>query len=282
MKKSRKIELAEHAGFCFGVRRAIEIAEKTLSQKKEKVYCLGEIIHNYSVVRGLEKKGLKVVKDLREVPPKASLIIRSHGVGPEIFEQAKKKKIKIIDATCPFVRKAQEIARDFHAKKFQVVIVGDKKHPEIIGLNAHAKNTAVVVSGEKEARKIKNYSKIGLLIQTTGKTESLEEVSSVLLQKTRNLCVSNTICSDSFSKKEEVRKMSKKIDILLVIGDRNSNNTKKLAEVGTSLGIKTYQIESADDIKKEWLSGKKRIGVTAGASTPDELINQVKDKINFK
>jgi len=280
MKKSKKIKLAEHAGFCFGVRRAIEIAEDVLGQKKEKIFCLGEIIHNRSVVEGLEKKGLKTIENLNRVPLKASLIIRSHGVGPEIFKQAEKKKIKIIDATCPFVRKAQNVARDFYADKFQVVIVGDKKHPEIIGLNAHTKNMAIIVDGKEKAQKIKNYPKMGLLIQTTGKTELLKDVTSVLLEKTKNLCVANTICLDSFSKKEEVKKMAKKVDILFVIGDKKSNNTKKLAEIGTSSGIKTHQIESAGDIKKEWLLNKNRIGITAGASTPDILINQVKDRIN--
>jgi 4-hydroxy-3-methylbut-2-enyl diphosphate reductase len=175
------------------------------------------------------------------------------------------------------VRKAQEIARDFYDKKFQVVIIGDKKHPEIIGLNAHAHNAAIVVSGEKEAQKIKNYPKIGLLIQTTGKTESLKEVGAVLLEKTRNLCVSNTICFDSFSKKEEIKKKAKNVDVLLVIGDKNSNNTKKLAEIGISCGL-----ESANDIRKEWLRGKKNIGITAGASTPDILINEVKDRLNHE
>lgn len=279
MKKAKKILLAEHAGFCFGVRRAIEIAEKTLDKKKEKVYCFGELIHNSTVVNNLEKRGMKVIKNLSEVPPRASLIIRSHGAGPEIFEATKKKKITIVDATCPFVRKAQEIARDFYDQNFQVVIVGDKKHPEIIGLAAYAKNTAIVISGAQEAQKMKNYPKIGLLIQTTGKTESLKEVSAVLLEKTRNLCVANTLCSDSFSKKEEVRKMAKKIDVLLVIGDNNSNNTKKLAEIGISSGVKTYQIESAKDIKEKWFLEKNKIGITAGASTPDVLINEVKELI---
>lgn len=279
MKKTIKIKLAKHAGFCFGVRRAIGIAENALKQKNSKIFCLGELIHNSTVVRNLEKQGLKMVKDLKEIPRDGFLIIRSHGAAPEIFEEARKKKINIIDATCPFVRKAQEIAKDFYEKSFQVVIIGDKKHPEILAINANTKNTAIVVNSKKEALKIKNFSKIGLLIQTTSKVELLKEVANILIEKTKNLCVSNTICLDSFSKKEEVKKMSKNIDLLFVIGDRKSNNTKKLSEIGTGTGIKTYQIESANEIKTEWLKEKTKIGITAGASTPDMLIDQVKDKI---
>jgi (E)-4-hydroxy-3-methyl-but-2-enyl pyrophosphate reductase len=277
MKKTIKIIVAKHAGFCFGVRRAMEIAERSLTGGE--TFCLGEIIHNASVVEGLRKKGLKIVEKLEDVPAGSSLIIRSHGVGPEIFSEAEKKKIKIIDATCPFVQKAQKTAQAFFTKNFQVIIIGDKKHPEVIGIKAHTENKALIVNDVKEALRIKNFSQIGLLIQTTGKIESLQTVAAALLQKTNNLTVSNTICLDSFSKKKEVREMKKKVDILLVIGDKNSNNTKKLVEIGNASKIKTYQIESANDIKESWLRNKKNIGITAGASTPDILINQAVKKI---
>jgi 4-hydroxy-3-methylbut-2-enyl diphosphate reductase len=279
MKKSRKIKLAKHAGFCFGVRRAIKIAEDSLVQKKLPIFCWGELIHNASVVKNLEEKGLEVVADLKKIPRGSFLIIRSHGATPRIFTQAKKRGITIIDATCPFVQKAQAIAKDFYQKNYQVVIVGDKKHPEIIGIRANTENTAIVVSGEKEAAKIKKYSKVGLLIQTTGEMELLKKVEAILRKKTKNLAVADTICRNSFLKKEEIKTLAKDIDILLVIGDRKSNNTKKLAEVGLACGIKTYQIESAKEIKAEWLQDKTSIGITAGASTPDILIKQVEDKV---
>ncbi len=281
MKKGRKIQLARHAGFCFGVRRAIKIAEDSLAQKKQPLFCWGELIHNKYVVKDLEKKGLRVVENLKTVPRGGYLIIRSHGAAPVVFREAKKRGINIIDATCPFVQKAQAIAKDFYQKKYQVVIVGDKKHPEVISIRANTKDTALVVNGEVEAGKIKNFPKIGLLIQTTGETELLKKVEAILCQKTKNLKVANTICLNSFSKKEEIKVMAKAIDILLVIGDRKSNNTKKLTEVGLSCGIKTYQIESAKEIKNAWLSGKTRIGLTAGASTPDIIIQQVADKVKI-
>jgi len=281
MKKKRKIQLARHAGFCFGVRRALKIAENSLTRKKPTVFCWGELIHNACVVQDLEKKGLRVVKDLKAIPRCGHLIIRSHGAAPEVFNAAKKRGINIIDTTCPFVRKAQAIARDFYQKNYQVVIVGDKQHPEIIGIRANTKNTAIVVSGEKEAAQIKNFPRIGLLIQTTGKIELLKEVAAKLLEKTKNLTVANTICLNSFFKKEEIKEMAKDVNILLVIGDRKSNNTKKLAEVGLSYGIKTYRIESAAEIQNAWLKGKTKIGLTAGASTPDVLIKQVEEKIKF-
>jgi (E)-4-hydroxy-3-methyl-but-2-enyl pyrophosphate reductase len=279
MKKIRKIQLARHAGFCFGVRRAIKIVEEALARKNGGIFCWGELIHNACVVQDLEKKGLRMVKNLKAVPRGGSLIIRSHGAGPEIFSEAKKRKIKVIDATCPFVQKAQIIAKDFYRKNYQVVIVGDKKHPEVIGIQANTKDTAIVVSGEIEASKLKKFSRIGLLIQTTGETRLLKKIAAILLKKTKNLTVADTVCLDSFSKKEEIKTMAKDINILLVIGDRKSNNTKKLVESGLACGVKTYQIESADEIKSVWLSGKKKIGLTAGASTPDILIKQVKDKL---
>lgn len=279
MQKTRKIQLARHAGFCFGVRRAIKIAEDSLAQKKPPIFCWGELIHNAYVVKDLKKKGLRVVKSLKAIPQGSFLIIRSHGTSPEVLAEAKKRKIKIINATCPFVQKAQEIAKSFYHKGYQVVIIGDKNHPEVIGIRANTKNTAIIVAGEKEATKIKNFPRIGLLIQTTGQVELLKKIEALLLKKTKNLTVANTVCLDSFSKKEEIKAMAPNIDILLVIGDRQSNNTKKLVEVGLSCGIKTYQIESAKEIKNAWLRGKTRIGITAGASTPDILIQQVKDKI---
>jgi 4-hydroxy-3-methylbut-2-enyl diphosphate reductase len=281
MKKIRKIQLARHAGFCFGVRRAIKIAEESLARKNGGIFCWGELIHNSIVVKSLQDKGLKVVKNLKAVPRGSFLIIRSHGATPKIFNEAKKRGIKIIDATCPFVQKAQTIAKDFYQKNYQVIIVGDKKHPEVIGIRANTQNTAVVVSGKSEAAKIKNYARIGLLIQTTGETELLKKIAAILLKKTKNLTVTDTVCLDSFSKKEEIKIMAKDVDLLLVIGDRKSNNTKKLVERGLACGIKTYQIESADEIKNAWLAGKKKIGLTAGASTPDILIKQAQDKLKI-
>jgi len=279
MKKVKKIQLARHAGFCFGVRRAIKIAQDSLAQKKQPLFCWGELIHNSFVVRDLEKKGLRVIENFKTIPRGSFLIIRSHGASPEIFTEAKKRGITIIDATCPFVQKAQAIAKGFYQKKYQVVIVGDKKHPEVIGIKAHTKNTALVVNGEIEASKLKKFPQIGLLIQTTGETELLKKAEAILHKKTKKLKVANTICLNSFSKKEEIKVMAKDSDVLLVIGDRKSNNTKKLVEVGLSCGIKTYQIESAQEIKAEWLQGKVKIGLTAGASTPDILIKQVADKL---
>jgi 4-hydroxy-3-methylbut-2-enyl diphosphate reductase len=279
MKEKKKIKLARYAGFCFGVRRAIKIAEESLARKKGPIFCWGELIHNTFVVQDLERKGLRVVENLKALPKGGYLIIRSHGVDPKIIAAAQKRGLVVIDATCPFVQKAQAIAKDFYQKKYQVVIVGDKKHPEVIGIRANTQNTALVVSGEKEAAQIKNFPRVGLLIQTTSKTELLKETAAKLLEKTKNLTVANTVCLNSFFKKEEIKTMAKDVDVLLVIGDRKSNNTKKLLETGLSCGIEAYQIESAEDIKAEWLRGKVRIGLTAGASTPDILIKQVKEKV---
>lgn len=279
LEKSKKIIIAKNAGFCFGVRRAVEMAEEVLQKEGGRVFCLGEIIHNPSVISKLEKKGMQTVENLRRLKSGDVLIIRSHGVAPEIFQKAAAKNIKIIDATCPFVKKAQKAATDFQISGRQVIIFGDPKHPEVIGIKGGAK-AAIVVQDEKEAGKLKKFSSVGLLAQTTQKPDVFRDIMAEISKHTDNLKIAKTICLDSFRKKEEVRKIAKKVEVMIVVGGKKSNNTKKLAEVSESLGTKTHHIESAKELKKKWFLKVSKIGLAAGASTPDNSIVEVVEKIN--
>lgn len=278
MKSNKKIILAKHAGFCFGVRRAVEIAEKELKNKRC-IYCLGDLVHNPCVVKKLESEGLKICKKIEGIPAKSFLLVRSHGLDERIIKKAKDSGMKIIDATCPFVKNAQKAAENFYKNKFQVVIIGDSAHPEIVAINSYTKDSAIIVKNEKEARKLKYISKCGLLIQTTKDIGLLKKVSEEMLNHTKTLCISNTVCSNSFTKKEELKKMSKNVDIIIVIGGKKSNNTKELVEVGKNMKVKTFHIENASELKKEWFKNVKKIGLTAGASTPDISIKETVGKI---
>lgn len=270
-----KIILAKRAGFCFGVKRAVEMAEKSLSKKNGRVFCLGEIIHNPQVVSGLEKRGMETIFNLRKIKKGDTLIIRSHGVSPEIIEKAKKKGARVVDATCPFVKKAQRAAEEFQREGRKVIIFGDPNHPEVIGIKGCASRAKVIQS----VQDLGKIYRAGFLAQTTQKPDVFKEISGKLKKICGDLKISNTICLDSFNKKKEVEEMAGKVDVMIIVGGKGSNNTRKLAEVGRKAGAKTYQIETAREIKKAWIKKAEKIGVAAGASTPDFSIKKVLEKI---
>lgn len=277
--KQKEILIAPHAGFCFGVKRAVEMAEKILAESKKPVFSCGPLIHNPQVIEELAQKGFCVVEKPEEVPISATFIIRSHGVTPELVEKIRKKKAKIIDATCPFVKKAQKIAADFHKKGWQVVICGDPLHAEVIGINAQTKNTALIFEDAEKIKEIKLDKKIGVLCQTTQKLLLLKKVVEKLLKKNKSLVVENTICLDSSTKQEEAVQLAKKVDLMIVIGGKNSSNTTKLAQLSQATGTRTFHIETEKELKKEWLENVQKIGLTAGASTPQKAIEKATERI---
>lgn len=274
-KKGREIKVAPHAGFCFGVKRAVDMAEKILKESKEKVYSCGPLIHNPQVIEELCSKGFCVVETPEEVPEKAIFIIRSHGVTPDLVEKIQKKGVKIIDATCPFVKKAQKIASDFYQKGWQIVICGDPYHAEVIGINAQTKNTALIFDSAEKIGEISENKRVGLLSQTTQKLSFLKEVAEKLLEKTKSLMIENTICLDSSTKQAEAVALAKKVDLMIIVGGKNSSNTTKLAQLSQATGTKTFHIEKTDELKKEWFLKVKKVGLTAGASTPQKAIDEV-------
>jgi len=272
----RKIIVAKHAGFCFGVKRAVEIAEKALESGK-KTYCVGHLIHNNQVIDMLKKNGLIMVKNISDIPSSGVMIIRSHGMPLNEIKKAEKKKIEILDATCPFVKKAQIVAKDFCQKGYDVVICGDSKHAEVIGINSHIKNLGIVIKNPGEVKKIKfRKNKIGILSQTTEKKSLLREVvGEVMNFGIKHIEIENTNCIDSQTKQQEVQVLAKNVNAMIIVGGKFSNNTNKLFELAKKICKDTHHIETEKELKKEWFLGVKKIGIAAGASTADFLIDNV-------
>jgi 4-hydroxy-3-methylbut-2-enyl diphosphate reductase len=275
-----EIKIAKHAGFCFGVRRAVDIAEKALGSGR-KVYCMGSLIHNQQVIEKLEKKGLATVRDLAEIPARSVFLVRSHGIDPGIVEGVVAQGGEILDATCPFVRRAQLVAKKFYEEDYGVIICGDPAHAEVIGINAWAGNSAKIIHDASEIKNLEFKNTVGVLSQTTQKKELLDSVASELSGKVKKLVVENTICLDSSTKQAEVSALAKVVELMIVIGGKNSSNTGKLVQLSEAQKTSTYHIETAKELKPEWFKNIKIVGIAAGASTAQFLIDEVVDKIKI-
>ncbi len=279
-----QIKIAEHCGFCFGVRRAIDIAERLLSQSNGAVYSWGEIIHNPKVVERFSKKGMKVITDLKAAE-QGTILISSHGTSPEALEAIHKKNLKIVDATCPFVKSAQMIAKRLKEEGFDIFIVGDRLHPEVRGILGFAGKRGYVIENDKlDGMPKKRFSKIGILAQTTQAKENFLKIATRILEKGlfKEGRLFNTICNDTKERQESAKELLNSCDLLIVVGGRNSANTKRLWEICRVSGKESYRIESAEEIKDSWLKDKKRVGIVSGASTPDESIREVVKKLKLK
>ena len=272
---ARKIEVANHSGFCFGVKRAIKIVEHTL-KKEQNIYCLGPIIHNPQVVKSLRDRGLKIVKDI-SIIKEGILVIPAHGLEPELIKKATKKGLKIIDATCPLVKKVQKYAEQLRKDKYHIIIIGDKNHAETKGIVGFCGTNFQVVEDKSEIdiKRLQRQERIGIVSQTTQGIWNLREISLAVLPLSNELRIYNTICETTIKKQSAAKKLAKRSDVMIVIGGYNSANTKRLVEVSKETGVKTYHIETAQDINLIWLKGKEKIGISAGASTSPESIKEV-------
>lgn len=271
-----QIILAEHAGFCFGVKNAIKLLDN-LIKEGEKTYTLGPIVHNRQVVELYEKQGIKAV-ELDDVKD-GNLVIRTHGVPPDVIDQARKKGLNVIDATCPFVKRVHKLARDLSEKGYFVVIIGDPNHPEVKGIKGWCGVDAAVIKNEEDAREFYTDKKVGVVVQTTQTEENVNKIVEILKEKLDIAFFYNTRCNATQQRQEAAKKVAEIVDVMLVIGGKNSSNTKKLAQVCKDAGARVYHIETADEIKSEWFSKAKRVGITAGASTPDWIIKEVVAKM---
>lgn len=272
-----EVFLADKAGFCFGVKRAINTAFEAAA--KGKVHCLGPLIHNPQEVERLRQAGVDLVEDFSPLQEGDSLIIRSHGVPPGVLEQARKKGLHIIDLTCPFVSKAQRDAQALHRDGYQVVIVGEKKHPEVQSIHGYAGENAVVVETAEDVEGMKFKNRLGVVAQTTQSYSNFSKIVLKLLRLSKELKVFNTICNSTQERQDAARVLAGKVDVMLVVGGRNSANTTRLVSVCEQEGKPTYHIEVAEEIKPQWFEGVKRVGVTAGASTPDWVVEGVLKKL---
>jgi len=266
---------AKRAGFCFGVKRAVDMAFAAARQS-ERVYTLGPIIHNPQVIEKLKSEGVQPVESIDSRKIK-TLIVRTHGVPKEISEKLNKKKYEVIDATCPFVKKAQNYARLLRAEDYQVVIIGDKEHPEVKGLMSYAGPDAVVVNKDDSPPNLK--SRVGVVVQTTQPVSVLKEFLIDTVDRVKELKVFNTICNSTALRLKETKSIAEKVDAVIVVGGKNSANTTQLANFCISMSVPTYHIETASEIKVGWFANVDKVGITAGASTPEWIIEEVADRI---
>ncbi len=272
-----EIFLADKAGFCFGVKRAISTAFEAASRGN--VYCLGPLIHNPQEVERLSQAGVRTVETFASLKPGDFLIIRSHGVPPRLLAQARERGLNIIDLTCPFVGKAQRDAETLKKEGYQVVVIGEKKHPEVQSIAGYAGDTAVIVEKAEDMEGLQFQNRIGIVAQTTQSYGNFSQIVLKLLRLSKELKVFNTICNSTKERQEAARVLAGQVDLMLVVGGRNSANTGRLASVCKQEGKVTHHIEVADEIQPEWLQNVDKIGVTAGASTPDWVLESVIRKL---
>lgn len=266
-----RVHIAAACGFCYGVRRAVELA----AQAEAGTHTLGPIIHNPQLVDSLSEKGVTPVNSLGEVADGSKLLIRSHGVGPDVYDEAEKRCLHIVDATCPHVKKAQQDARKVINAKKVLVIIGEKDHPEVISISQWGGNRAIIIDKVEEAEEIPYCETMGVVVQTTFSQSRFKQIESVLAGKTGHLDVYMTICAATRQRQEAAVELAGKVDAMIVIGGRNSANTGRLAQVCAEQGCPTYHVETAAEINPDDFAGMHDIGVTAGASTPDWIIQEV-------
>jgi len=296
--------VAKHAGFCFGVKKAIEIAEET-ALKNGKTYVYGQLVHNERVIDALQKKGIEFIDNIDDIPENAVTVLRAHGEPGTTYKELEQKNIvkdgKLNDATCPLVTLVHNIAIKLKNNGYEVIIFGKKNHPESIGTSYHikGKDTFIVEHPEDALSVIdyinkNNFGKVAVISQTTmsvngynnliqninkNSNNKFEQLSLSLKDMEKNFVFVDTICNPTKQRQSDTEEIAKKAEVMVVIGGKNSSNSKELAAKSRELGVETYFIQSSDQLQKEWFDGKESIGVTAGASTPDITINEVVDRI---
>jgi len=274
-----KIRKAVHAGYCWGVERALDIVTDTASAHPgETVRTLGPIIHNPHVVQSLEEKGVQAVNGLDEMDS-GTVIIRTHGVPPETYEQAAAKGLNVVDATCPLVTLVQNKAKQLVQEGYHLVIFGNPRHPEVIGTIGHAGGKATVIEHPEDVKNVHLPKRIGVVVQTTQETELLAALLAELAPRCKEVKIFNTICNPTIERQEAARELARDVQVVIVVGGKNSSNTRHLAEVCREEGATAYHIEDATELDPTWVRGFDNIGVTAGASTPGWLMDQVIERL---
>ena len=272
-----QVLLADHAGFCAGVRRAFAITEETIPAE-EKWYTLGPLVHNQAVVNYFVGKGIIPVDEIDNIES-GGFIIRTHGVAPALIDELHEKGFMVKDATCPLVKRIHEVVCLLRSEDYEIVIYGDLNHPEVQGILGWCENKATVIASVEEVATLKSVKKLGVISQTTKNETDFLAVVNALLPQANEIRVFNTICSATCKRQEAARALSRNVECILVIGDPNSSNTKTLVKECQNTGVDTHSIESANDLDPVWFEGISRLGITAGASTPDWIIKEVLDRM---
>ncbi|MCR5403204.1 MAG: 4-hydroxy-3-methylbut-2-enyl diphosphate reductase [Butyrivibrio sp.] len=274
-----EVVVADHAGFCFGVTKAVETVYNQLEKKKLNIYTFGPIIHNEIVVGDLEKKGVKVVEDPLELGDveEGTVIIRSHGVTKEIQEQLSGTGLEIIDATCPFVKRIHRIVEEESAKGSSVIVIGSADHPEVQGIVSYAGGPVYVIDSPEKAEEFDGDKETGYTVvcQTTFNTNKFQETIEILSKNGYNINVVNTICNATDERQSEAEEISSKADVMIVIGGAHSSNSRKLYDICKRRCGKTYFIQTLEDLHLDMPDSAKLVGITAGASTPKNIIEEV-------
>lgn len=266
-----QVKLAKNYGFCFGVRRAIKLAES-----KPNGITLGPLIHNVKEINRLKEKFNVVVNEnIQEIPANAEVIIRTHGITKEDLQRLKQKTKNITDATCPFVTKPQEICEKMSNEGYAIIIFGDEMHPEVKGVMSYCQTTPLVVENLEALKNAKIPDKVVLISQTTKNIELFLEIADFLIRQCSECRVFNTICNATFDNQESARNLAKEVDIMIIVGGKNSSNTKQLYNISKEYCQDCYLVEDYQELQKEWFGGKKLCGVSAGASTPNWIIDKI-------
>lgn len=274
-----KIIIADNAGFCFGVKRAVDMTTSELSSSNNDVYSLGPLIHNAQVVKDFEDKGLKTIDDIDGIKD-SKIIIRSHGVTRSTIDKINEANLNVVDSTCPYVKSVHKRVEDFQNQGYNIVIIGDPNHPEIIGINGWCNDKAFVINSDEEAMNLPKMDKICVVSQTTNTQEKFDKLSEIIKEKGNEVQIFNTICNATNQRQESCKKVASTVDAMIVIGGFHSSNTNKLVEISKKYCENVYHIETAKELPLQAISKFNTIGITAGASTPDWIIKEVVDTMD--
>ncbi|HIN61964.1 MAG TPA: 4-hydroxy-3-methylbut-2-enyl diphosphate reductase [Candidatus Marinimicrobia bacterium] len=272
-----KITIAGDAGYCFGVRDAVNLAYES-AEKDGKVYMLGDIVHNEQVVADLAQAGTKVVETLDEIPDDRPVLFRAHGTATSVWDEAGEKGLNIIDATCPLVQEIHDEVKKLEKDGRQIIIIGDHGHDEVVGIVSHANNPLVLATPE-EARALRKMKRVGVVSQSTQTIENVKEIINILMTKVFDLHFINTICFPTKRNQEQIKELAADSDVMVIIGSFTSANSKRLTQLALEINPNTYQVNSAENLDPAWFDQVEKVGISAGASTPDYLIDQVHERI---
>ncbi len=268
-----RIEIAAHAGVCYGVERALSMAADAATSAPAPVHTLGPLIHNPLVVKELEAQGVGLAETLDDAAS-GSIIIRAHGVVPAVIEQARARDLTVLDATCPYVKRVHAAAEKLVREGYQLIVVGESGHPEVEGIMGHADGAARVVSCANDLADLEISNRVGVVVQTTQTQATLADVVSALLTRASEVRVINTICSATQERQQAASELASRADVMIVVGGKNSGNTRRLAQICAERCERTHHVEDACEIDPAWLTGAGLIGITAGASTPSSHIER--------
>ena len=268
-----EIILADNAGFCFGVDRAVKMTEEELFDKETSVYSYGPLIHNPQAVKSLEDMGLSTIEDFKEIP-EGRIIIRSHGVSRSVTEDIQKLGLHMVDCTCPYVKAVHKKVQEYHDKGYKVVIIGDREHPEVVGINGWCNMEAYIVNSPEEASELPHMERSCVVSQTTNRLDKFDQLSRIVEEKSDEAFIFNTICNATKLRQESAEELASRVDAMVVIGGKKSSNTIKLAEISKRNCKNVYHIETIEELALQELQTFNTIGITAGASTPDWIIKE--------